>query len=189
MYSRQIKGKERNFGVSGLLYRSNVLMYDRGTESLWSQIKGEAVVGEMTGTELEVLPSTLTTWQQWHKQYPNTRVLSLATGYTRNYNSDPYLDYYQQQSGFRSFFKLGPGEKEKELVVGVVVAGQPKAYPLRRIRQSGSLKDTLSGVELTISYAAATDSLSIVDGQNRPVEQMIVYWFVWKAIWPETMRY
>lgn len=189
MYSRQIKGRERFFGVSGLLYRSNVLMYDKATESLWSQIKGEAVTGPLTGTALEVLPSTLTSWKKWRQQHPETQVLSLATGYSRNYDFDPYLDYYERQSGFWSFFKLGPGEKEKELVVGIVIDGQAKAYPLRSIKQAGKLKDRLGGTELTLSLDKTTDALSVVDGQGRSVEQMTVYWFVWKAIWPETKRY
>ena len=189
MYSRQIKNEERFFGVSGLLYRSNVLMYDRGSESLWSQIKGEAVTGTLTGTELEVLPSTLTTWKKWRKQHPETQVLSLETGYNRNYEFDPYLDYYQQQRGFRSFFKLGPGEKDKELVVGVVIDGQAKAYPMRSIKNSGNLKDKLAGTELSLSFDKATDALSVVDAQGKNIEQMSVYWFVWKAIWPETGRY
>ena len=189
MYSRQIQDKERIFGVSGLLYRSNVLMYDRGSESLWSQLKGEAVTGEMTGTELEVLPSSLTSWKKWRERYPETQVLSFETGYSRNYDTDPYLDYYQQQSGFFSFFKLGPGEKEKELVVGIVIAGQARAYPLRQLKQAGRLTDRLGGKELVLSFTAATDSLSVTDAQGNTVEQMTAYWFVWKAIWPQTERY
>lgn len=172
-----------------MLYRSNVLMYDRFTESLWSQIKGEAVTGPLTGTELEVLPSTLTTWKKWHRQHPETQVLSLDTGHKRSYDSDPYLDYYAQQSGFRSFFKLGPGEEEKELVVGVVVDGQAKAYPMRDIKKSKRIKDELGGKKLTLSFDADTDSLTVVDAKENNVEQMTVYWFVWKAIWPETKRF
>ncbi len=189
MYSRQIKGKERFFGVSGLLYRSNVLMYDKKTESLWSQIKGEAVTGELTGTRLEVLPSTLTTWQKWRQQHPETEVLTTETGYSRNYDVDPYLDYYERQSGFWSFFKLGPGEKEKELVVGVVIDGQAKAYPLRKIKIAGRIADRLAGTELTLSFDKTTDALAVTDAQGDSVEQMTVYWFVWKAIWPETGRF
>lgn len=189
VYSRQIAGKERSFGVSGLLYRSNVLMYDRNTESLWSQVKGEAVTGPLTGTELEILPSSLTTWKKWKKLHPETQVLSLDTGYARNYDSDPYLDYYAQQSGFRSFFKLGPGEKEKELVVGVTIDGQPKAYPMRLIKKLARIRDEIAGRKLTLSFNAETDNLTVTDAQGKVIEQMTVYWFVWKAIWPETDLY
>lgn len=189
VYSRQIKGTERFFGVSGLLYRSNVLMYDRGSESLWSQIKGEAVTGPLTGTELEVLPSTLTTWKKWRMQHPDTQVLSLETGFSRNYATDPYLDYYAQQSGFRSFFKLGPGEKEKELVVGIVIDGKAKAYPLKEIKKAIQIKDKFAGIDVVLSIDASTDQLSVVDGSGNNIEQITVYWFVWKGIWADTARY
>jgi hypothetical protein len=189
VYSRQIQGKERFFGVSGLLYRSNVLMYDRGSESLWSQLKGQAVTGPLTGTELEVLPSTLTTWEKWRQQYPETQVLSLETGYNRNYELDPYRDYYRQQSGFRSFFKLGPGEKEKELVVGIVIDGQARAYSLAQLKKAVVIKDRLAGKKLSLNFDSATDRLSVVDAQGDSIEQMTAYWFVWKAIWPQTERY
>lgn len=172
-----------------MLYRSNVLMYDRETESLWSQIKGEAVAGALTGTELQVLPSTLTTWKKWHKQYPQTEVLSLSTGHRRNYESDPYLNYYKQQSGFMSFFKLGPGEKEKELVVGIEVEGKTKAYPLDLIRRNQTIVDKLSGPTITLVFDPINDHLIVRDDKGKTLEHMLVYWFVWKGIWPDTDRY
>jgi len=189
VYSRQIADKERFFGVSGLLYRSNVLMYDKGSESLWSQLKGESVAGPLTGAALKVLPSTLTSWKKWREAYPETQVLSFATGYSRNYDSDPYLNYYKQQSGFKSFFKLGPDEKEKELVVGIVINGLARAYPLEQLKKAGVSQDSLAGKELTLSFDGATDRLSVVDAQGNSIEQMTAYWFVWKAIWPDTERF
>lgn len=189
MYSRQIGGKEASFGVSGLLYRSNVLMYDRGTESLWSQIKGQAVTGELTGTRLEVLPSTLTSWKKWLQQHPDTQVLSLDTGYPRSYASDPYLDYYAQQSGFRSFFKLGPGEKEKELVVGIELDGTARAYPLEMLRQRGEIRESLDGTELRLRFDSKTDNLQVTKADGSKVSHMVAYWFVWKGIHPATGRY
>lgn len=172
-----------------MLYRSNVLMYDRETESLWSQIKGEAVTGTLTGTELKVLPSTLTTWEKWLKQHPQTEVLSLSTGYQRNYDSDPYLDYYEQQSGFLSFFKLGPNEKEKELVVGIEVEGKTKAYPLALVRSRQTMTDKFSGKTISLVFDPVNDHLTVRDNQGQTLEHMLVYWFVWKGIWPDTLRY
>jgi hypothetical protein len=111
VYSRQVEDEVLTFGVSGMLYKANVLMYDRQTESLWSQARRAAVTGAMTGAELEVLPSTLTSWRKWRQKHPQTEVLSLDTGYKRNYRQDPYADYYQSKKGFFSFFKPGPGEE------------------------------------------------------------------------------
>ncbi len=189
MYSRLIKNKERFFGVSGLLYRSNVLMYDRASESLWSQIKGEAVTGKLTGTRLEVLPSRLTTWGKWRKLHPESLILSTDTGYTRDYTKDPYLDYYARQSGFWSFFKLGPGEKEKELVVGIELDGQARAYPLELLRQQGEIRETFGGIELRLRFDSATDSLQVIRADGSKVSHMLAYWFVWKGIHPQTGRY
>ena len=75
MYDREMNKKELTFGVSGLLYESNVLLYDHQTESLWSQLKEEAVTGPQTGTRLRAIPSVMTTWKAWRAQHPNTLVL------------------------------------------------------------------------------------------------------------------
>ncbi|HSG05403.1 MAG TPA: DUF3179 domain-containing protein, partial [Nitrospiria bacterium] len=88
-----VKGEHFTFGVSGLLYQSDVLMYDRQTDSLWSQILQEAVTGKMMGTRLTLLPLIHTTWEEWRKEHPNTLVLSTDTGYSRNYRRDPYEGY------------------------------------------------------------------------------------------------
>lgn len=73
----------RTFGVSGLLYHSDVLVYDRESQSLWSQILQQAVTGPVAGTRLELLPASHTSWQEWSARYPNTQVLSRDTGYHR----------------------------------------------------------------------------------------------------------
>ena len=189
MYSRQILEQERTFGVSGLLYRGNLLMFDRETESLWSQIRSEAVTGPLTGTRLAVLPSTLTTWERWRSKYPATQVLSFETGYERNYEIDPYHYYYQQQKGFWSFFPLEPGETEKELVVGIAIKGAAKAYPLVVLRQQGRLEDQIAGQKVLLEFDPATDNLTVRDAQGSPQEHVTAYWFVWKALWPETQRF
>jgi hypothetical protein len=126
VYSRKIGDKELTFGVSGLLYKANVLMYDRQTESLWSQVLRKAVTGPMTDTPLTVLPSTLTTWKRWKKRHPDTLVLSLETGHRRDYTRDPYESYYESSRGFFSRVLGGPGEEEKMLVAGVpAFSGDP----------------------------------------------------------------
>ena len=81
------------FGVSSLLYQSDILLYDHQTKSLWSQIMSEAVTGPLTGTHLTLLPSTQTTWQKWQNKYPQTLVLSDQTGFKRDYSRDPYEGY------------------------------------------------------------------------------------------------
>jgi hypothetical protein len=187
VYTRRIGGKEYTFGVSGLLYRANVLMYDHQTESLWSQVKREAVTGSMTGTRLEARPSTVTTWSRWKKKHPGTLVLSLETGHDRDYTQDPYEDYYRSRRGFFSgFFKPGPGEEEKEMVAGLNIGGHQKAYPVDHLRRAGTLSDRLGDKEVTFTWDDDLDGLSARTADGKEIQPIIVYWFVWKGIHPES---
>ncbi len=190
MYARKVNEKTYTFGVSGLLYRSNVLMYDHQTESLWLQVKRRAVTGTMTGTKLGTFPSTITTWEKWKKKHPDTTVLSFDTGHNRNYSRDPYESYYKEQRGmFTSFFKTGPGEKEKEIVAGVEVDDSAKAYPVSVIRQRKNMTDTIGGRKVTLTYDETTDHISVKTSLGQEIEPIVVYWFVWKGIHPETDLY
>ena len=92
-FSASIDGEHFTFGVSGLLYNNDVLIYDRKTESLWSQIMGEAVSGEASGTPLKLVPTNHTTWKNWKREHPDTKVLSIETGYDRDYTNTPYSKY------------------------------------------------------------------------------------------------
>jgi len=186
VYSRQVDKKEFTFGVSGRLYKANVLMYDRQTESLWSQVRREAVTGPMTGTRLKVLPSTLTTWQKWLQQHPQTEVLSMDTGHSRDYSRDPYADYYQSRKGYFSFLKPGPDEEEKALVAGIALNGRVRAYPLALLREKKVLRDNLGGTALTLAYDPKSDQPSVRTADNKEIVPLILYWFVWKGMYPES---
>ena len=93
VFNREIDEEIVNFGVSGLLYQSNLLMYDSASESLWSQARGDAVIGSKTGKKLERLPMQLLTFGEVQERYPNTEILSENTGFDRNYGEIPYGDY------------------------------------------------------------------------------------------------
>jgi hypothetical protein len=186
VYFRKIKGKTHRFGVSGQLYKSNVLMYDHQTESLWSQVLQRAVTGPKTDTKLTRLPSTLTTWAKWKKKHPTTEVLTPATGHVRDYSKDPYEDYYASRSGLFGFLKGGPGAEDKELVVGIEVAENAKAYRLEELRAAGELTDTIGGTDITLRFEQETDNLSVFDTSGNTIDHLILYWFVWKSIHPES---
>ncbi|MDA1229335.1 MAG: DUF3179 domain-containing protein, partial [Planctomycetota bacterium] len=96
VFDRRTPLGEREFGVSGLLYNSNVLMYDRRgkPESLWSQLKKTGVTGPGMEKSLKTLPVELTTWNDWKTRYPESEVLSLDTGHRRDYSSSPYGSYF-----------------------------------------------------------------------------------------------
>ena len=95
-FSREIDGQAVEFGTSGKLYNSNLIMYDRLTETYWTQIGGKAVIGELTGKELEPVSINTVTWGVWKVLHPDAEVLSRDTGFSRRYGQDPYGNYYTQ---------------------------------------------------------------------------------------------
>ncbi len=96
VFERVIDGQEVEFGTSGKLYNSNLLMYDRLTESYWSQALGLAVTGELSGYSLDLIPFDIITWGDWKSIHPDTLVLTTDTGYLRSYATDPYGSYYTE---------------------------------------------------------------------------------------------
>ena len=164
-------------------------MYDHQTESLWSQVLQHAVTGPMTDTELTRLPSTLTTWATWRKKHPDSEVLTPATGHVRDYSKDPYEDYYESRSGLFGFLKGGPGAEDKELVIGIEVGGTAKAYKLKDLRSAGEIKDSLGNINFILKFDEVTDNLTAVDQTGEDIGHMILYWFVWKSVYPEAQIY
>ena len=123
--------------VSGLLYQRNLLLYDRETESLWSQLLSQAVTGPLAGKSLTVLPAENTTWGAWRMVHPSTQVLSSATGYKRDYGLDPYASY---------LFPRLPA-------LLVMVGRTAKIYPFQELKKlSGPLTDHVGDQELKILY-------------------------------------
>ena len=164
-------------------------MYDQQTESLWSQVLQHAVTGPMTDTKLSRLPSTLTTWGKWRKKYPETDVLTPATGHVRDYSKDPYADYYESRSGLFGFLKGGPGAEEKELVIGIEIGNTAKAYKLQELRSVSRIKDKVGATEITLRFDDETDTLTAKDLSGNTLDHLLLYWFVWKEIHPEAEVY
>ncbi len=130
MYSREIEGQEYTFGVSGKLVMNVLVMYDRQTGSLWSQLRGDAIEGPMVGKSLTFLPSWMTTWEDWKSRHPDT--LALEKGYSGNY--DPYRGYYQSgQTGVIGESRRDDRLYAKEFVIGVDLDGHQVAFPFSRL--------------------------------------------------------
>lgn len=178
------------FGVSGLLYNSDVLMYDRKTESLWSQILGQAISGPAKGARLETIPVSNTNWEIWRQRYPGTKVLSPETGYGRNYDRDPYADY--RRSG-RLWFPVAAKDrrlKPKSMVVGIDLDGQFKAYPLDELPDAKtSVDDSFAGQKLTVKYDKSSASANVFDATGTEWPSVTLFWFAWVAFHPDTEVY
>ena len=178
-----------NFGVSGLLYNSDVLMYDKQTNSLWSQLMMEAISGSMKGSKLIFIESENTNWAGWLAQHPDTKVLSTNTGHSRNYNKDPYDGYTLTGTLYfpvSNESDLLPGKKQ---VLGIEVNGQYKAYSFSDLSKAGVLiKDSFNGVDFTISFDSPNRSAKIIKS-SQPIVYITTYWFAWYTFHPETALY
>ena len=143
----------------------------------------------MTGAKMKRLYSTITSWEKWRKRYPQTKVLSLKTGHSRDYSNDPYADYYQRRRGLFSFLKPGPGAREKELIIGVESDGKANAYRLEMLRDTQQIIDEVNGRSISLRYDKDTDTVIVQDEKGETVEHVATYWMVWKGIYPETVLY
>jgi hypothetical protein len=147
-------GKEPfTFGSSGLLYRSNKLMYDRQTNSLWNQITGEPVAGRLaeSGIRLSMLPLVVTTWAEWKKEHPDTLVLDpKRTGYERDYDKSPYESYFESSETMFPVWLTSDRLKLKEVVFALVVSGRPKAYPIETLKREGLTHDEVGGKPIVL---------------------------------------
>ncbi len=127
-FIRQINGTTVQFGTSGKLYNNNLVMYDRLTKSLWSQIWGQAIEGSQTGHKLQRVPIDVTTWGAWKKLHPNTLVLSRQTGFNRDYSDDPYGAYYFTNDIYFPLSHRDTRLSPKTVVLGLIIGDASKAY-------------------------------------------------------------
>lgn len=167
MYSREINGREYTFGVSGKLIMNALVMYDRQTDSLWSQILGEALSGPLRGTKLEFVPALHTTWAEWKAQHPDT--LALVKGYSGGYDS--YEGYYQSsQAGVLGETRSDNRLYVKEFVVGVEQNGEAVAYPFGVLNEQPVVNDVIGGVPVLVVFEADGGASAVfsrlVHGQN-----------------------
>ncbi|HED19112.1 MAG TPA: DUF3179 domain-containing protein [Gammaproteobacteria bacterium] len=183
-------GSARSFGVSGLLYNSDVLLYDRETDSLWSQLMKQAIAGPLRGQHLQQIVMSHTSWGDWRNRHPDTVVLSTDTGSRRNYERSPYAGYENSKDLYFPVSKTDSRYHPKELVIGVSVAGMHKAYPFTELsRTDGDLKDSVAGRELRVRYDShnRTGRVFAADGSELP--STISYWFAWHAFHPDSEVY
>jgi len=180
-------GLKRTFGVSGLLYNSDVLMYDRETESLWSQIMAQAVTGPASGATLEAIPIRHTTWENWLLRHPESLVLKPPTAYGRNYNVSPYLDYAASRDLMFPVTNKDRRYPTKSVVLGLKIEGLTKAYPFEELpADTDTLNDRLGEQSIVVKYDLPSQTAWVLDQNGAEIPSFTAYWFAWVAFHPET---
>lgn len=190
-FDAQVNDKTLTFGVSGLLYNSDVLLYDRETESLWSQLKYESVSGSMLGNELKILNTANTTWSNWKEKHPKSLVLSENTGFNRNYTRNPYPDYDKSTGTYFPVSQKDDRFHSKEMVIGITLNGKTKAYTFSELEKldGKALEDTFAGQKLKVKYNPEAKSAEIFAADGEPIPAITNFWFAWFAFNPNTEVY
>jgi len=191
-FDRRVEGRVLEFGVSGNLRNSDLIMYDRQTESWWQQATGEGIVGEMAGMALTAIPIWMESWDSFRSAYPDGLVLDEPDA-QRPYGRNPYVGY---DSATRPFLYSGEDPPHGISPLARVVRVGDRAWPMERLRLAGQI--TQAGV--TISWAAgkasALDTAEIAagrdvgqirvrDAQGRDLVHDVMFAFAFHAFWPE----
>ena len=198
VFDRVLDGRELTFGTTGNLRKSDLVMWDRQTESWWQQFSGEAIVGELTGARLRIVPSQLISHGEFRRRFPEGRVLSSDTGHERRYGQNPYVGYDDLDS--RPFLldeevdgRLAP----KQRVVTVEGPREFAVYPLDRLARAGVIDDQVDGRPVVVWHqpglASALDTGRLADGER--VGTALVYGrrvrgrtLTFSAAGPDTLR-
>jgi hypothetical protein len=170
-FDRTVNGHVLEFGVSGFLRKSDLVMFDRASESFWQQITGEALVGQFTGTKLDVLPSSIVAWSDFRETFPEGKVLSRRTGFNRPYGNNPYEGYDDVNSSPFLFRGDTDGRlAAMERVVTVEIEGDVAAYPFSRLEANPVVNDSVGGEAIVVFFkpgtASALDLSSIADSRD-----------------------
>ena len=158
-FDRRLEGQVYEFGTSGLLRHSDLIMYDRTTESLWQQFTGEAVVGDLAGKRLTFLPSSIVSFADFQAAYPEGVVLSRETGYDRSYGRNPYTGY-DDINATPFLFQDIPDDRLPPMARVVTVSFEEAdvAYPVSFLAEVGVINDTISGQRLVVFHSSGTSS-------------------------------
>ncbi len=170
-FDRRVTGRTLDFGTSGNLRNSDLIMWDRQTESWWQQITGEAIVGELTGMRLTMLPASIVPWKEFRRQFPDSRVLSRDTGHRRSYGSNPYAGYDKaDEPPFLFEGKLDGRLPPKERVATVSLAGEDVAYPFSLLAKVRVFADNVGDQSIVMLFqpgtASALDASTIADSRD-----------------------
>ena len=191
-FDRRVKGRVLSFGVSGKLRHSDMIMYDRETQSWWQQAIGTGIVGDLTGVELQTLPARMVGWAQFLKAHPDGLVMK-QPAHARPYGANPYRSYDLAQ---RPFLYSGENPPHGIAPLARVVRVGDRAWPLERLAELGQLTEAGVTLQWTSGQASALEagavgegrdvgSIRVLDGQGRDMAHDVLFAFAFHAFWPD----
>jgi hypothetical protein len=200
VFDRRVDGRTLDFGTTGNLRSSDLVMYDRQTESWWQQFGGRALVGELTGEKLEQVPARIVAWREFGRQHAAGKVLSRETGHVRRYGENPYTGYDDVDSP-PLFPTRNSDDKRlppKERVVFIERNGEAVAVPFSTLRRRGRIRVEVGGRSLVVRWregvASSLDKAGTADGRDvgsaevRDGERLVAFdepfWFAVAAFRP-----
>ncbi|MBI2337567.1 metalloregulator ArsR/SmtB family transcription factor [Candidatus Daviesbacteria bacterium] len=190
-FERKVSGVITEFGVSGKLHNSDLVMYDRYEGNLWQQITGAGIVGPSArrNETLKQVPIITTTWGEWKKEHPSTGVLSRNTGFSRNYDQHPYGTYEQDDQLLFGVKGLDKSLQIKTVVYGIEIDGNSKAYPESVFDEKKVIEDTVGNVAIRLERTQS-GQIKVTNLQtNEEIIPIRLFWFAWAAFHPDTKLY
>ncbi len=166
-WDRNINGSKTTFGVSGKLYNTNLIPYDRASDSYWSQMRLVCVNGDLIGSKISTFSIIETSWATWKKAYPNTLVLNRDTGFDRNYGEYPYNDYRTNHSNIIfPVSNLDSRLPAKERVLGLVDGDTKKIYSINLFENGRVIEDMIDGNSVLVIGSKEVNFIVAFDNQN-----------------------
>jgi hypothetical protein len=172
-FDRRFDGRVLDFGTTGRLRHSDLVMYDRQTETWWQQATGEGIVGEYAGRQLTFISAPLVSWETFKHAHPDGQVLSRETGFNRPYGENPYERYDDLGNNpWRRFFRPPPDDRlpAMERVVAVTLGEATVAYPFSSLEEKRVVNDEIDGAALVVLWtpgmASSVDNRSIAQGRD-----------------------
>jgi len=191
-FDRRLQGRVLTFGVSGKLRNSDMIMYDRETQSWWQQALGEAIVGDLTGSELKMLPSWMESWAEFRARHPDGLVMA-EPAYNRDYGRNPYQGYDSSQRPFLYSGEMPP--HGIDALARVIRVGD-RAWPMARLAREGEVREAGVVISWRAGQSSALDtarigagrdvgSIRVRDGGGRDVPHDVMFAFAYHAFWPD----
>jgi len=190
-FERTVDSVITEFGVSGKLHNSDLVMYDRYEGNFWQQITGEAIVGPAARRDekLKQVPIITTTWGEWKTKHPTTQVLSRDTGFSRDYDRYPYGTYEQDDQLLFGVEGLDQSLQIKTVVYGIVIDGKSKAYPEEIFNRSSIIEDSVGNTQIKLEKGDGGEIVVTNVETDEKIIPIRLFWFAWAAFHPDTELY